>query len=306
MSRRYGRGRPTRPDRVLFEITHRTSFGYQEAVVLDPMQIRLRPRSDLCQRLVSFDLVADPAPSGSSCFLDAEANAVTQLWFLGSWTALAIQVTSVVETLCPNPFGYLVLDPAALALPPEYPERAKPALARFLAPPGPAVVDFARSVAGGGAGPGAGGFLSALCATIAATIQPEFRAEGGARPGEETLGLGRGACRDQAVLFVEACRAAGIAARFVTGYDVSGAGEPEGAELHAWAEAYLEGAGWRGFDPSTGLAVADRHVAVAAGPGPADAAPTSGTYRGAATRSRLASAISVRQLSGADDRRTMR
>ena len=73
----------------------------------------------------------------------------------------------------------------------------------------------------------------------------------------------------------------GIAARFVSGYEI-GAAEADGGDLHAWAEVYLQGGGWRGFDPSRGLAVADSHVAVAAASDPLLAAPVTGTYRGKA------------------------
>jgi transglutaminase-like putative cysteine protease len=50
--------------------------------------------------------------------------------------------------------------------------------------------------------------------------------------------------------------------------------------LHAWGEVFLPDAGWRGFDPSSGLAVSDRHVAVAAAADPPHAAPVTATYRG--------------------------
>jgi len=56
--------------------------------------------------------------------------------------------------------------------------------------------------------------------------------------------------------------------------------ESAGGEMHAWAEVYLPGAGWRGFDPSRGLSVNDDYIAVAAGQLSQDAAPTFGSFRG--------------------------
>ena len=83
------------------------------------------------------------------------------------------------------------------------------------------------------------------------------------------------------MLFCALCRAVGIAARFVSGYERE-ASVLDGGDLHAWAEVYLRGGGWRGFDPSRGLAVSVHHVAVAAAADPALAAPVVGTYRGKA------------------------
>jgi transglutaminase-like putative cysteine protease len=63
------------------------------------------------------------------------------------------------------------------------------------------------------------------------------------------------------VLFVEACRSQGLPARFVSGY-WRGIHSQDRREMHAWAEVYLPGAGWRGYDPVPGLAVTDTHVGV--------------------------------------------
>ena len=109
-------------------------------------------------------------------------------------------------------------------------------------------------------------------------------------PPRVTLEKGQGACRDLAVLFVAACRALGFGARFVSGYH-QGHSEPMRRDLHAWAEVYLPGGGWRGYDPSLGLAVADRHVAVAAGTRPDQAAPISGSFRGTGVSSRMRAEI---------------
>jgi len=291
---------------VLFEISHLTRFVYDAPVILEPLTVQLRPRSDLFQRLISFELAVDPVPEGASDLMDAEGNAATQLWFLGSWPMLSLRTTSLVETLHPNPFDYVVLDPQALAMPPVYRDSTRRALDRYLKLPSgwasPTVAAFAEAAVEA-AGGGATAFLAGLCARIASVIASEFRPEGDPRSGAETLALGRGACRDQAVLFIEACRYAGLAARFVTGYELSAPAGPTDPssehELHAWAEVYLEGAGWRGYDPSQGLAVADRHVAVAAAADPGGAAPTWGTYRGAGVGSTLETTISVRLPGGA-------
>jgi transglutaminase-like putative cysteine protease len=81
----------------------------------------------------------------------------------------------------------------------------------------------------------------------------------------------------------------GIPARLVSGYEAS---EQERRDMHAWAEVYLRGGGWRGYDPSQGLAVSTSHVAVAAAADPRLAAPASGTYRGTA-RARMEYRIDI-------------
>jgi len=125
-------------------------------------------------------------------------------------------------------------------------------------------------------------FLSALNQRLFANTRQVTREVGAPHAAETTLRDGEGSCRDLAVVFCAACRALGLAARFVSGYERD-ASLQENGDLHAWAEIYLEGAGWVGYDPSRALAVAASHVAVAAASDPLLAAPVSGTYRGAAS-----------------------
>jgi len=61
--------------------------------------------------------------------------------------------------------------------------------------------------------------------------------------------------------------------------------------MHAWAEVYLPNAGWRGYDPSRGLAVSNAHVAVAAGFDCELAAPISGTFTGTGGATMTASIV---------------
>lgn len=116
------------------------------------------------------------------------------------------------------------------------------------------------------------------------------RREPGVIPPHSLLEKKQGSCRDLAVLFIEICREAGIPARFVSGYQEGDPDIPE-AELHAWAEVYLPGVGWRGYDPTHGLAVADRHVALAASPRPEQTMAVSGTFRGTGVSSEIRHAV---------------
>ena len=141
----------------------------------------------------------------------------------------------------------------------------------------PTAVDaFARSIEGEGMP-----FLTALTRRLHEEFAHTIREEGPAEPAESTLAARSGSCRDLSVLFCEACRSRGIPARFVSGYEREAAVQ-EPAHMHAWAEVYLPGGGWRGYDPSQGLAVSTAHVALAAAADPLLAAPVSGTYRGKA------------------------
>jgi hypothetical protein len=107
-----------------------------------------------------------------------------------------------------------------------------------------------------------------------------MREEPGVQRPAETLAKRSGSCRDFATLFIEACRYLGLAARFASGYlhcpdTVQGHGS-----THAWAEVYLPGAGWKGFDNTSGIVVGQDHIAVAVTRHPADAPPISGCYAG--------------------------
>lgn len=93
------------------------------------------------------------------------------------------------------------------------------------------------------------------------------------------------------MLFCDVCRVMGIAARFVSGYECASA-DRQDSYMHAWAEVYLPGVGWRGYDPARGIAVANRHVAVAAGFNYDLASPVAGWYSGGA-RSRMEASLDL-------------
>src|SRR3954453_548862 len=267
---------------MLYTIEHTTEYRFTRPVFFEPHQLRFCPRSDGGQRLVRFDLQIDPTPTGVTQSLDAFGNLVTVAWFSELHNHMMLRATSEIETLRENAFDFLVT-PLNQRLPISYQpwEMAllAPALRRTA---GPIHVDPARQLAAQLRDAGRGEIrpsLTRLTETICERFKVVHREHGSPLPPATTIEQRQGACRDPAVVWIDICRAVGVAARFVSGYE-GGYVEQEQGYVHAWAEAYLPGAGWRGFDPTNGLAVADRHVAVAAAADPQHAAPVTATYRG--------------------------
>jgi len=280
-----------------FRIDHTTCYTYSQPVFLEPHVVRLRPRCEASQRLERFQLEIHPAPAGLSEGLDAENNAFTLLWFDGLRDRLEITTSAEVQTLRTNPYEGLLMDgadrlarrelrPDEMALRPYLPadvpqDSSEPSGIEALVTGLMSEVE-ARTL----------DFLYRLATRLHQTIEKVERAEPGIQAPTQTLRTGAGACRDLAVLFMTACRQVGLPARFVSGYQQGDPEEPY-RELHAWAEVFLPGFGWRGYDPTLGLAVADRHVAVAAAALPENAAPVEGTFRGTDATAQLQHTVTI-------------
>ena len=254
-------------------------YRYDFPVYLEPHIFRLRPRMTSAQRLTAFDIQISPIPAGATECLDQDGNLALNAWFDAPTNELRVVSRFTVEMLRQNPFDY-VLAGEALNLPLWYPQPLSEALAPYRndASITKSVKELAMAVAGSVEGKTLA-FLLALSRRIFESFRQLIRPEGPPWPSEQTLGRQEGSCRDLAVLFCDACRVMGIAARFVSGYECASASGPD-SYMHAWAEVYLPGIGWRGYDPARGLAVCNGHVAVAAGFDHDLASPVAGWYSG--------------------------
>lgn len=270
-------------------VTHSTLYSYDFPVCLEPHIFRFRPRMTNAQQLLAFDLQIAPTPAGTTECLDQDGNLALNAWFEGPTRNLSITSRFTVEMLRQNPFDYLLVG-ESLKLPLWYPDPLCAALAPYRQDVHvvESVKQFAQSLAAG-AQWNTLSFLLALSWHIFETCRPVIRPYGAPWPSDQTLSQREGSCRDVAVLFCDACRVMGIAARFVSGYECASAKNPD-SYMHAWAEIYLPGIGWRGYDPSRGLAVSNRHVAVAAGFDYDLAAPVAGCYSGG-SRSQLEASL---------------
>ncbi len=275
-------------------IAHQLDFRYSAPVTCEPLAVRLRPRCDGLQHVIEFHQYVEPAPAGRSEVLDLEGNAVQRVWFSEAFTQLRLGMSALVQIDRSNPFDFL-LDPVATTLPVSYSSAEYAAIASYFAhgqPDAPLMnlVQQVRREVDEQTVP----FLTQLAATIRDTCEMTVRETGDPWPPEQTLSERRGSCRDLAVLYNACCRLAGFPARFVSGYQWQE--ESDVHALHAWSEVYLPGAGWRGFDPSFGLAVLDAHVVVATSAHPAGAAPTSGSFRGNDISSTLEAHVQIQRV----------
>lgn len=279
-----------------FEIVHTIDYEYSKPVFLEPHEFLLRPREDATQRLVSHEFVLDPMPAMASSAVDLSGNAAVFAWFREQHTRLSISAQSVVEIVRPNPFDYLPEEPCR-RLPVVYRESLRSLLGPCLKVPSgipETVKAFSHDIAAR-THHATIPFLVDLCRTLSIEFEWRHRPTGSAWSAEETLRLRQGSCRDLAALFMACCRTQGLASRFVSGYF-----EDENSkfdhDLHAWAEVYIDGAGWRGFDPSAGLAVTDSHIPIAASPVPDLATPVSGTFRGTGASAQMKHKVQITRL----------
>ena len=285
---------------------HKTRYRYDRLVSLGPQTVRLRPAPHSRARILSYSLKISPPKHFINWQQDPQSNYLARLVFPEQTEEFLVEVDLVAEMAVQNPFDFF-LEPDAERYPFEY----DPALDHELAPfqkkcwltpkftkylatirkdvlgetkrpikKQREVIPFERK-------PRTIDFLVAANRRLWKDIKYTIRLEPGVQTPEQTLEKLSGSCRDSAWLLCQLLRHYGFAARFVSGYliqlkaDVKSLDGPSGAEkdftdLHAWAEVYLPGAGWIGFDPTSGLLAGEGHIPLACAPDPTSAAPITG------------------------------
>ncbi|MGE0593239.1 MAG: DUF2126 domain-containing protein [Vicinamibacterales bacterium] len=267
-------------------LNHVTRYRYGRSVLLSPQLVRLRPAPHCRTRVLSYSMRVTPEEHFVNWQQDPQSNYVARVFVPERVREFRVEVDLVAEMAVYNPFDFF-LEPDAEHVPFAYaswqrrellpflePEAMTPGLARYLdtlGRPRGRTTDF----------------LVELNRRLSADIGYLIRMEPGVQTPDETLARGNGSCRDTSWLLVQILRHMGFAARFVSGYliqlkaDVPAREGPSGVaadftDLHAWCEVYLPGAGWIGFDPTSGLLAGEGHLPLACTPDASSAAPVTG------------------------------
>jgi transglutaminase-like putative cysteine protease len=265
-----------------YKILHRTYYNFGAVVHLEPHSLLLRPREGHELHIESSTLDISPVAT-LRWHRDAEDNSVAIATFDSPANQLSIESEVIIQQFNEGPLDFLVAD-YAIDFPFSYRPEDKVLLSPYMA--------AAQKKAKNMLGEWVAGFLQAgekiqtyvllqrLCAHIQQTLSYQRREEPGVQAAAETLACNTGSCRDFAYLFVEASRYLGLASRFVSGYLHAQPSATDFGATHAWAEVFLPGAGWKGFDPTTGNIVGADHIAVAVARLPESVPPVAGSYIG--------------------------
>ncbi|MES2444260.1 MAG: transglutaminase family protein [Pseudomonadota bacterium] len=244
-------------------IDHRTHYRFSQPQARIVQMLRLTPCDTQDQTVVGWHIGVDCDARMRSAF-DGFGNAVTMLYAEGPIEALDVTVTGEVLTLEASGVVRASHEP----LPPLLYLRSTARTRSSVA-----LAEFAEAQAGGDLLKQMHRLNAALHARFPTAPDRPDAGIGAAEAfaGEEVTS------RDVAQMFVSAARTLMAPARYVSGYRSDG--EAHSAP-HAWAEAFVGGIGWIGFDPATGLSPDESYVRVAVGLDATGAASIAGTRVG--------------------------
>lgn len=260
---------------MLLTIQHKTEYAYSSPVEFALQQVKLRPLDTTMQIVSDWTIEIDGGKHETS-YRDHYANHVDLVSAQSGTQRLSITASGKVETrdssgILGKTYGRAPLWHFAQST--------------ALTKPGETVLSLAQTVAkhddklSG---------MHALSAEILKAVPYETGHTNSKTTAEEAICIGKGVCQDHANIFVSAARAAGLPARYVSGYLMMNDRVDQDAS-HAWAEVHMDHLGWVGFDVSNGVSPDERYVRIAIGRDAHDAAPVYGLRGGTGDESLVVS-----------------
>jgi transglutaminase-like putative cysteine protease len=252
---------------MLLHVNHITRYRYDQPVRGVVQSHRLTPTPTDGQKVHDWLITVTDGLQGGT-FRDGAGDLVQSWSVLGPVSEIAVTVTGKVET---TDMSGLLKGVRETLAPETYlrdttPTRADAALATL-----------ARSVARSG---DVLGMAHALSGIIANAIRYSPGSTSAHTTAAEALALGEGVCQDHAHALIAVARHLEMPARYVSGYLHSNSDGEAHEAAHAWAEIFVPGLGWVGFDPANRCCPDERYIRLGSGLDAQDAAPIRGTARG--------------------------
>jgi transglutaminase-like putative cysteine protease len=252
-------------------VRHATVYRFDAPMRFVTQSHRLTPSACASQRVLAWTVGAEGAAFGAS-FTDGAGDLVTTMTVHGPVERIEVLVEGSVDTA--DTSGVLrdfreVISPKAYLRPTHAtgPNRALIELSERALGGAPAGDDLARA--------------HRLAEAVAEAIAYVPGATDAHTTAAEALEQGQGVCQDHAHALIAVAHAAGLPARYVSGYLFSD--EDEGEASHAWAEVHVPGLGWVGFDPANSCCPDERYIRLGSGRDARAAAPIRGVSRGGGT-----------------------
>ena len=267
-------------------ISHVTNYTYRQPVSFGEHRLFVRPRESYDQHLIESTLRIDPEPAELRWLQDVFGNSLALATFNRRAKQLTIESVVRMEHK-PLLTDEIEVEPYARLFPFSYAPEEMGDLLRSMErqhhDPERILDRWARRFLKKDTETGTIEMLADMTRYIRHNFTYIPRPEKGTQTPVETIGLRQGTCRDFAVLMIEAARALGLAARFVSGYLYNPrgtSGRVGGGSTHAWVRVYLPGSGWVEFDPTNGIVGNSGLIRVAVARDPYQAVPISGTWSG--------------------------
>lgn len=258
------------------KISHTTSYHYDEPVQYALQQLRLTPKSNSSQNVVSWSTTIEGGREELE-FNDHNNNRVVLISFKEGGQSVTILSEGEVETadtagIIGKHGGYTPL---------WYFRRYTE-----LTSPGQRVRNLVKEL--GSEFENDVDRMHGLSELVEQKVVYETGRSDATTKVEDTLEAGHGVCQDHTHVFVCAARLMGLPARYVSGYLMMNDRVDQEAS-HAWAEVFIGGVGWIGYDVSNKISPDSRYVRVATGLDYLEAAPISGMRFGEASESMVVS-----------------
>ena len=265
-----------------YRILHRTYYSFDDIVLLGQHVLRLRPRESHELRIEASMLRITPTAS-VLWHRDVDDNSVATATFKTSANQILFESDIIVQQFNETPLNFVVAG-YAMDYPFEYTAEERIGLFAYIEQAYRSTNDSLDDWISGfwiyGERVQTYVMLQSINTAINESFRYTTREEPGVQSPTETLAIGSGSCRDFAALFIAAARRLGLAARFLSGYLKAAPSSMNFGATHAWAEVYLPGAGWKGFDPTLGKIVGADHIAVAVAREPESVPPIEGSFTG--------------------------